>query len=834
MCPQDNTFWENLSDDEIMTIPPHVAVHAMRTAAQNGAQVVSPRQVPSPYMLGRTHRVASQPFLHSVACESDNRYVWPVPDGHPPVDPRYVEERVVTKRGAPLSRRSPAQSVPITYATSKISNPIHKALLKIKANVDFQNREDVRGDPEQLAKLYARAWGQADDFFGKLSTVTLAHLTDLRSHAISADSAFARYLGPIHDRRVVSVAVGPSNTSAFGPDFAVDWNCMRVCAEAKFTMTVNSEGYSLREVSIPMPIGTYPPTSRPLSSMVFHPNPGIAWCHGARTFQIRCTGDIPTARIPNVVSAELDMGARTADVRDVLRLYDAAVRWTTTQITGASVSENALAGSITLLSRAVSTTTSTGRTAAAAIRQILMEALNSAPIDAKRTLTRSIAAMSEVLRAYMRETTDRTVVLHCCKYLAVKFQTLDGSINVKMMQVALSRREDYERWFMTLLNMAPRTWRSELTMGGFGWTILAMYYTFVPPDNKWRGYASSIRSSGIEAMSDPRTPIPSIPPTDIPNITDVVALRCATVAKSKGDMYGSSYMGVANACFVLASAWYSMSYDDVGKLLKVSGALWTFRSRCAEDVRVVVVDQRTVVPVHARYADVDFGEPLGRKRVIATTAPYAHYSALVKGLKNIGLLADYSMPEALVGRVSDELAKFGNLIDVAEHLDFETVGVRNVLYYSPLLKYARDPTVLSKDLEQFLDYAIEDAAEATRSAIREMSANALQRERDARAAEEEMRVNRDNARQAADAIISASAAEEAVAGEVADGATGWDYIYLADAAAAEEIMDAYETGDLDAIEILDGRYADENAFYTRVAARYRTGRTAATAANALL
>merc|ERR1712194_809099 len=132
-------------------------------------------------------------------------------------------------------------------------------MLKIKANVDFQNREDVRGDSVNLARNYARLWGRVDTTFTEMGTITLAHLTDLQSHAIASDSAFARFLGPIHERRVVSVAVGPSTTAAFGAEYAVDWNCMRVCAESKFAMTISTEGHSLMEVALRQPVSHYVP-----------------------------------------------------------------------------------------------------------------------------------------------------------------------------------------------------------------------------------------------------------------------------------------------------------------------------------------------------------------------------------------------------------------------------------------------------------------------------------------------------------------------------------------------------------------------------------------------
>lgn len=829
ICPRDNSFWEHLTDDEIMKVPPHVAVHAMRTSAQNGAQVISPRQIPSSYMLGRTNIDASQPFLHVAASEANANYVWPVPDKHPPLSSKMTEGRVVIKRGAPLSRRSPAKSSPITYATSKVSNPFHKAALKIKANVDFQNREDIRGDPDELAVAYARLWGQEDNFFTCLSTVTLAHLTDLQSHAITSDTAFARYLGPIQDRRVLTVAATASSTTAFGQDFAVDWNCMRVSAEAKYALSVTAEGYSLKELAIPNPIGSYSPDSRPPCAIVYHPNPGIAWCHGSLSFQVRCDTNTRRMKVPRVISTEMISNRGTVRVSDVLRLYDAAVRWTTTQTTGANFSANALAGSVTMISSATSRTLSTGRTSHKAVRQALMEALKSAPIDARRMLARSVAELVPVLDAISVSSTDQHVRFHCCEYLAKRFQTLDGSINAKIIQAAATRNEDPEYWFASLLRQMPRKF-ADLKTGGFGWTIMAMLMLTKPPNAKWMGYYKSLAAVGIEAMADIVTPMPSIPPTEEPELWDVIALRCSAVAHAKKDMYSSSYMGVANACFVMSSAYRTAGYDDLATLFRASGCLWAFRSRCAETVGVVIAAPGTIVPTHGHSVDCVLPHPLNSRRVIATTAPYVYYRALIKGMHNLGLLTEVDVPEAIIGRISDHVNAWPPILDVDDALTWENANVRGAIRGGHMIRYVLNPRRLATDMENFMEYAIEDAISAVKGAVTNLENNAAQRRNDAAA--------RDLARRE-DANASAAAAAEilgllpAATEAVVSNSSGWDLIFSIEETTATEIIEAYETGDIDAQEILESTYPGETEFLMRVARRYAIQRNQSSTANVL-
>lgn len=829
MCPRDNSFWDHLTDDEIMTIPPHVAVHAMRTAAQNGAQVISPRQIPSSYMLGRTHLDACQPFLHVVGSEANRDYVWPVPDGHPPIDPRMMEGRVVAKKGQPLARRSPPTAAPVTYATSKVSNPFHRAVLKIKANVDFQNREDVRGDPEELAVAYARLWGQKDDFFSDLSTVTLAHLTDLQSHAISPDTAFARFLGPIQDRRVLTVAVTASSTEAFGGDFSVDWTCLRVSAEAKYAMTVTSEGYNLKELSLPYPVGSYPASSRPSCVIVYHPNPGFAWCHGALTFQIRCSAEVTRMAAPAVMREEMKVGARQATSSDLIKLYDAAVRWISTQVTGASVSRNALAGSVNLIASASSKTLSLGKSAAKAVRQALMESLKSAPIAARRALTRSISVAVPILEEISYSSSDTIITYRFCKYLARRFQTLDGSINAKIVQAAAGRNQNPEDWFATLIGQAPRDLR-DLTAGGYGWTVLGMYYMIKPPDDKWRGYVGSIRSVGIDSMADIRTPIPSVAPTETPEIWNVVALRCSTIASSKGDMYSSSYMGVAKAGFVLSAAYDYIGDENLALYLKAAGSLWAFRARCVETVKVVVCEPDTVVPANGRFKDHTFGKPIGSRRVIATMAPYTPYVALIRGMKKLGLLTHVEVPEKFLGKISDSIAAWGEIMDIEEATDFLNRNVRSALLGNELSRYMCKPELLATDLERFLTYAVDDAIAATASALQDMEDNEALRQREKaereRIAEAEKEAERRAAAEAMEYYLPTNV-------EVRDFESGWTFIVDIESTAAADLMDAYEAYDADAIEILDGNYRNATEFLNRVALRYRADRATRAAANVL-
>jgi hypothetical protein len=841
MCPTNNDFLDELSDDDIMSIPPHILVHAMRTASQNGAQVVSPRQVPSAYTMGRAHNDASQPFLYTVGSEANSNFEWPVPDGHPPISAFMTEGRAVVKFGEPLARRTPASSEPVTYATSKISNPIHAAALKIKAVVDFQNREDIRGDPDELAVAYARLWGQPDDTFVTIGTVTMAHLTDLRKHAIATDTAFARYLGPIQDRRVISVAAGPTSPIAFGDAYSVDWTCMRVCVETKFALTASTEGYSLRELALPMAVGNYTADTRCTALMVYHPRTGVAWCHGERTFQVRVDGEMERAATPSVISVEMAKGNFRATVGDVMRAYRATVAWTLTAGRHDYSSTNVFQSAVNVVAHAMSSTRSVGRTSDKAIRAVMMDAFTSCSIHVRQLYIRAIAALTPVLRELALERAGEPITISCCKYLATRFQVLDGSVNASMTAAAHSRGEDSDDWYETLILRAPRALR-DVKRGGYGWVVLAMYYMFKPPDEKWEGFVGAVCRVGIEAMGDVHTPLPSVEPENEQAMRDVVGLHCDAVARAKASMYGSAYMGVAKACFVLATAFHETDEDDLYYAFKVAGCFWVFRARCAESVRVNVVEPGTLVPIHGHHVDGSYGPGLGDKRVIATIAPYGHYRALVRGLHKLDVAQGVDYDVELVGRVSDAISGWGAYYDLEPAEYACGPDVYAAVVKSGMWRYLIDITRLGADIERFVSYAASDAHEAIRSIVDRWQV--LERER------------RLDAWREVEALMSVAAsgntyhpgvsdvpdwgyAENRVADAIMEGrrvgeSTGWDLIESLDPYEAEELMDRYAEDDMAAVGLLDDTYGDAHAFLMAVNASLLKTRKAATTANALV
>jgi len=105
------------------------------------------------------------------------------------------------------------------------------------------------------------------------------------------------------------------------------------------------------------------------------------------------------AKTPPVLKVEMASDAGMAKVGDLMRVYNAAVTWTTTQDARVARTDNALTSGVQVISRAVSSTSSVGNTAFKHARNVYMDALSSAPIASKRMFSRTMSVLVRVVRA---------------------------------------------------------------------------------------------------------------------------------------------------------------------------------------------------------------------------------------------------------------------------------------------------------------------------------------------------------------------------------------------------------------------------------------------------
>jgi hypothetical protein len=138
-------------------------------------QVISPRQIPSAHMVRKIRSDSRQAFLHVTGSEADRKRKWPTLPGESRKHLETVENTPMVKSGLRLATRRPAPARTVTTGFGDVSNPFHKAWMKAQAIVDFQRREDVGGDSEELARVLAMCWGLPSNSFSDVGITTLAH-----------------------------------------------------------------------------------------------------------------------------------------------------------------------------------------------------------------------------------------------------------------------------------------------------------------------------------------------------------------------------------------------------------------------------------------------------------------------------------------------------------------------------------------------------------------------------------------------------------------------------------------------------------------------------------
>jgi hypothetical protein len=707
LAPRDPDFMATLSDEEIWDMPAHVAVHLMRTSAQGGVQIISPRQIPSSAAVQKTSRDARQTFLHVTASEASQTRTWPEPEWvkRPPAS--WFAHEPLAKDGEPLATRKPAKAAPVAFGVGDIANPFRRALAKINANVDFQRREDVRGDPDALAVAYARLWGMPDDFFGSGPVVTMAHLTGLREHAIMPDHAFARSLAPIQERRVVAVSVTTSDSGAFGPDRAFDWTSARVTAEAKFQLSVANERLSLVDVSIsPMyKVGSLGPGPRPSGILVYHPGKASVWCYSGDTFAIRPSAPeaIRRSKLVAVASENFTVGAHVVTSREIMRASTNAVHWVRTQASAVDLaSTDTMSTGMAAIYRAVASARSTARTAGAALRSWLYDAVMDAPRHASVKFQRAISTVRQAVDVVGY---DLWPDPDLAKDLAKSLVQLDASIAMRMHAVAAVRNEDADAWFTSLSRMLRDRGAGP---GTHGWAWMAVMFALNPPDEKWEGMVAALRAAASVSMRAGTIPLSGASYSSVEATYKLADVRAKTAVAHHKLLYSASYDGVAQASIFLARLADRRRHRSMARALRANAYCWSFRSRV---VRTLDVRITPVMEEYRGYSCVVEEDWMGGAVAYQTRlAPLKHYRAWKKGLDAMGSPLARNCQEEIPGLSISTAMQLTR--PVVGRLTFDDDVDLGRVAECDAFRYACAPERLGSETERFLEYAVTDARAA--------------------------------------------------------------------------------------------------------------------------
>jgi hypothetical protein len=723
LAPTEGWNLDHVSDDDIMAIPAHVLVHLMRTAAQNGTQVVSPRQIPTSAMLSKVSRDTTAPFVHVAGSDASRGYRWPVPPGCKPPDEDDLEGEPCMKLGDKLVSRTPAKAEAIVKFDDHVPNPIHKAWIKARAAVDFQNANTVDGDGDGLARAYEKLFGCEEGDLTRDPGLTVNTVQSLLHHAIVTDNSLARQLAPVQARRVISVAVGPSAAQAFGANRAFDWTAARVSAETKFRLTCAVEGHSLVDVSTAghAPVGEllFRPGSRGGNVLVYHPQLATSWTYGPSTFAIAprppdkssgTNGGTGPGDPPNPwVTEVLLEGRRFASPVAGKLANRAAVSWVTTNVLalkGAQTnrSADAFMPMATAVTRMVTGIRSVGKTPDRDVAREVYDALATCPA---MTAVKMVAAIDTYIAVRHALGYSATAPPDDLDALAARLVSVDQHMHTHICSAAAMRNEDPDAWFTAMKRQAPRAWR-DLKPGTRGWARLAVRLLVMPTNSRWSKLLSALRAKASENLRMTVSEATAVSAV-LPELsTEMLTAKAKAVAEHLAAPFSARYDGRALGITLMARVLDKAGKKQAATMCRAAAAGWTLRQHFTRSIHASV---GTEPLEHARgrmSRATTRCVPLGGKTlsVLASCNPARSYRAWYAKMCDLYGEGTVSCPDDVSGTaVSDCVALIRRASVSPMELDEAFEIMRNV---PPALRYALLPTTLADDLDKTLKEVFED------------------------------------------------------------------------------------------------------------------------------
>jgi len=671
-----------LDDETLLTMSPALIMHAQRTAATGGLQVVSPRVVPLASSAAHTalpHRTTDM-FL--VGSNASRNLDWPVI--RDPVDPSLFPEEPIDAYPFTPAIRPETRSVGIAAAAQSVRDPVVKAFLIGRALVDLQRRPDVAGSGDILAAHVASSWGLPPDTYEGMAEASLAPMGSLLRYAIRADTAYPTLNAPIHARKCISVGANTAGRVLYGEHAAIDWRRLRVLSEAVFYMSARLEGHSLAALALQQPPGDPKASPTRAGILQMRPLPGSVWTHDPRTFRLDISRtDPPAAAIeyPERISRAVEDFYKTA--RPI-----AAAAWASESVNlvptvsaqpRTHTRESVIAG-FTKMLQMTSTFSARGKTSNAAVRDYVYQCLSGSPsLAATRTLWLARYLGEVASDCALSPFLDSTLT----RQLASRLSDFVHDLRIRLAVESNRRGATLDEWWEDMRALLPAR-LAELSEGSASWAIAVAHFLIVPFSSKWSNLPKAIGIASHKSMSSGALQSVRLP-AEIGGPSRVFEAASAT-ARSLAGSYGAYYGAMYEVGCMLAGLMKRMGNPEAAYKLRVAAEMWDIRAKAASSVELHLDDGTST----------EAGLILGRTgQYHLTTAPYPAYSRWHEHINSgrvVSMASRRVFPHHITGPVS---AAF--------------VGRRDPLFpmggqaRSRLFRYAACPERLAADLNRTLE-----------------------------------------------------------------------------------------------------------------------------------
>lgn len=629
-CPTGGAPLSEVDDDVLLTAPPHVIVHIQRTAAQGGLQVVSPRQTPFSALMDRMPGGARMIGDHVVGVVAEPDTYWPTIDDADMSD--LLPDQPIPPVVQDKSVRTKTRTLPLTAASHVLSDPILACLVKGRAVIDILRREDVMGGADELTAVLAKAWGVECKEIDDLDAFSLGIGGPMLRHAIKADEVYPTTYAPIHIRRSVSVGCSDVNRHYLPDNTAMDWRRMRTHCEAVFTLSCAIEGYPMQMMKArPPPGDPTAPSNRP-NVLVFQPAGASAWSYDGSTFAITPTrppDHMKASAIPAEVLDALARYVRVARPMSYALVAGVSTRAKKSVMVGTDyIAGETIATSYKMMIRCLVVSGVRGKTAAAAVRNTIFQAIENASLLNRMRVVRYIMIARDEAKAHLSLDMVPDVLI---ERLASKFLAIGDEIRLKIAAEATRRGHSIEEWWGDITAQAPERY-SLFAEGTRGWAMVGMWLMFRSPTDRWKKLVSAthygaLREAQRSAVGGLRLPAEKGTP-------ERLLAACVGAVRNITKAYAAYYMGVADVGLALADVAVEMSRPRTALMLREAAYMWVLRARAFRGTNIHLtgkdVDEASENYYKVKSTPAD---------IVIKPAPYRAFEAYKSHVENSEILA---------------------------------------------------------------------------------------------------------------------------------------------------------------------------------------------------
>jgi len=676
-----------LDDETLLTMSPALIIHAQRTAASGGLQVVSPRAIPLAMSAAHTAHAKRTTDMFIAGSVASRNMDWPVL--RDPVPAHLFANEPIDGYPSVPTVRPPSKTMGIAAAARGVSDPVVRAFLTGRALVDLQRRTDVAGSGDALAAHIAASWGLPQDIYDGMAEASLAPMGSLLRYATRADTAYPVLNAPIHARKCISVGANTAGRLLYGEHAAIDWRRLRVLCEAVFYMSSRIEGHSLVEMALQQPPGD--PRADPLRAGVLQmrPLPGSVWTHDPATFRLDIQRtDPPPAAIEypeRIAAAVADFYAEARPV--AIAAWDDGGGHLVPTISQAprTVTREAVIVGYHRTMQLASDFSARGRTSAAAVRDYLYQCLSgNTQLSAVRTLWMTRYLRETAVACAMSAHLDTVLT----RQLASRLSDFITDMRVRLAVESNRRGATLDEWWDDIRALLPGE-LSSLSEGSASWSIAIAHFLLHPYSSKWAGLTHALGSASHAAMASGVLQTVRLP-ARIGSPMRVYEAAAAT-ARALGASYGAYYSSMYEVGCILAAQMKRMGNSVAAYKLRVAAGMWDIRAKVASSVELHT-DDGTATEAGTI--------PCATGPYHLTTAPYPAYTRwreLLHTGRIVSMAARREYPHHLDGPV--ERAFLGKR---------EALFPMGAQANARLFRYTTKPARLAEDISETLTHILHD------------------------------------------------------------------------------------------------------------------------------